>query len=103
MILQVLYYNRLHHRNWRVSTYRDAMGVEVDLVIETETDCLAVEIKSATKLHARMFKSLSKFDSLSQKPFKKIIVYLGQYPQKFDVLGDALPYQMFLEDIIPSL
>lgn len=26
MILQILHYNRLHGKGWRISSYRDAMG-----------------------------------------------------------------------------
>jgi predicted AAA+ superfamily ATPase len=103
LILQVLYHNRLHRLDWRISTYRDAMGVEVDLIIETEANAVAVEIKSASKMQARMFKSLQKFDALTAKPFTKYVVYLGDHVQRFDDLGDALRYRVFLEEVIPSL
>lgn len=79
------------------------MGVEVDLIVETENEALAVEIKSASKMHARMFKPLYKFNALTARSFKKYVVYLGDHVQRFDDLGDALPYRVFLEEVIPSL
>lgn len=103
IILQVLYYNRLHHKNWRISTYRDAMGVEVDLIIETDEHALAVEIKSSSKVHERMFRGLKKFDDLVQAPLKKLVVYTGEFRQRFEMAGDAIPYQIFLDEIVPSL
>jgi predicted AAA+ superfamily ATPase len=103
LTLQVLYHNRVYKGGWRVSTYRDAMGVEVDLVIETENGNLAVEIKSSSKVHARMFKGLCKFDALTDRPFKKYIVYQGEHLQRFEDLGDAVPYRIFLDSVIPGL
>ena len=103
LILQVVYYNRLYKKDWRVSTYRDAMGVEVDLIIETDASALAIEIKSSTKAHARMFKGMAKFKDLAGRPFQNYLVYQGEHTQNFDKLGHAVPYQTFLDQILPSL
>ncbi len=103
LILQVLYYNRLHRKNWKISTYRDAMGVEVDLIIQTQTKSVAVEIKSATRAESKMFKSMQKLSSLTGYHFTPYVVYRGEYEQSFDNLGKALPYQNFLDKIIPAL
>jgi predicted AAA+ superfamily ATPase len=103
LVLQVLYYDRLHKKNWRVSTYRDAMGVEVDLIIETSTNALAIEIKSSTKAHSRMFKGVNKLKELTGCPFQNYVVYQGEHTQNFEDLGCAVPYQTFLDNILPSL
>ena len=103
LILQVLYYNRLHKKNWKISTYRDAMGVEVDLIIQTHTTSVAVEIKYAARAEPRMFKALQQLSSLTGCDFIPYVVYRGEHEQLFDDLGKALPYQVFLEQIIPSL
>jgi predicted AAA+ superfamily ATPase len=108
IILQVIYYNRIYKKNWKISSYRDAMGVEVDLIIESGSVCLAIEIKSSSKVKDKMFKGLNQFeilanDALANRELKKYIIYQGEFEQDFDVLGRALPFQVFLEKIIPSI
>jgi len=103
LILQVLYYQRMYKKNWRVSTYRDAMGVEVDLIIETNSTALAIEIKSGIKAAAKMFKGLNKLEGLAKRPFQNYLVYQGTHNQHFEKLGDAVPYSFFLDEILPSL
>lgn len=102
-ILQIIYYNKLYKMHWKISTYRDAMGVEVDLVIETQEVCLAIEIKSSVKAQEKMFKGLNRFEQISNRRLRKYLVYQGEFEQDFDGLGRAVPYQMFLEKILPAL
>jgi predicted AAA+ superfamily ATPase len=102
-ILQVIYYNRIYKKNWRISSYRDAMGVEVDLIIETATACYAIEIKSAGIIKEKMFKGLNQFEKLTQKTLQKYVVYQGEYEQAFQHQGIATPYNVFLEKLIPQL
>ena len=102
-ILQVIYFNRLYKKGWKISTYRDAMGVEVDLVIETNEVCLAIEIKSSPRAQEKMFKGLNKFEKITKRQFKKYLVYQGEFEQNFDELGYAIPYQIFLERMLPEL
>ena len=103
MVLQILYYNRLHKKGWRISTYRDAFGVEVDLIIETAGRCVAVEIKSSTRAHEKMFKGLLRFEQLSRRDVNRYLVYQGEFEQSFENLGVAVPYRRFLESVIPEL
>lgn len=103
LILQTIYYNRMFQKNWRIRSYRDAMGVEVDLIIETRLRILAVEIKSATIAHPRMFKSLAKFGDISGRQVEKFVVYQGEHLQDFESLGKAIPYRRFLEELLPDL
>lgn len=103
VILQVVYYNRTYKKNWRISTYRDAMGVEVDLIIETNTTALAVEIKSGIKANSKMFKGVNKLADITGRPFQGYLVYQGEHTQKFENLGNAVPYQTFFEQLLPSL
>lgn len=79
------------------------MGVEVDLIIQTHTTSVAVEIKYAARAEPRMFKALQQLSSLTGCDFIPYVVYRGEHEQSFDDLGKALPYQVFLEQIIPSL
>ena len=102
-ILQIIYFDKLYKRGWKISTYRDAMGVEVDLVIETSEVCLAIEIKSSTRAREKMFKGLNRFEQITHRQLKKYLVYQGEFEQNFDGLGHAVPYQKFLEEILPKL
>ena len=103
LILQILYYNRLHKKGWRISTYRDAFGVEVDLVIETAGGCIAVEIKSSTRAQEKMFKGLLRFEQLARRNVNRYLVYQGEFEQSFENLGTAVPYRNFLESVVPEL
>ncbi|MBL4680769.1 MAG: ATP-binding protein [Pseudomonadales bacterium] len=103
LILQVIYYNKLNKKNWRLSSYRDAGGVEVDLIIETQTTLFAIEIKSSQKVKEKMFQGLQKFEKIIGKPAEKILVYQGQFEQYFERHGNALPYQKFLGEFISGL
>jgi len=102
LMSQVIYYDRLYAKQWRISSYRDAAGLEIDLIIETGDRLLAIEIKSATKVHERMFTGLKRFAGLVDRPVELILVYQGEYPQLFEGRGRALPYQHFLTELLPS-
>lgn len=103
IILQVFYFNRIYKKNWKISTYRDAMGVEVDLIIETENYSFAVEIKSSTKVHEKMFRGLQKFEEISGKNWQKLVLYQGDFRQDFAEKGSAMPYLEFLNDVVPKI
>jgi hypothetical protein len=79
------------------------MGVEVDLIIEAEANSLAVEIKSAAKVQAKMFKGLTKFRAITGRSFQSYLVYQGEHTQAFEDLGSAVPYQTFLDQVLPTL
>ena len=103
MILQILYYNRLHRKGWRISSYRDAMGVEVDLVIESRTECIAVEFKSSSRVYEKMFRGLVRFEQIARRKIKSYLVYQGEFEQRFEHLGLAVPYRKFLDTVVPEL
>ena len=103
MILQVIYYNRLHKKGWRISSYRDAMGVEVDLVIETGAECIAVEFKSSSRVHEKMFRGLVRFGQIADREVKRYLVYQGEFEQRFEHLGLAVPYGIFLATVVTGL
>ncbi len=104
MILRILYYKRLHKKGWRISTYRDAFGIEVDLVIETGGGgCVAVEIKSSTRAEEKMFKGLRRFERLAKRNVYRYLVYQGEFEQRFENIGTAVPYRSFLQSVVPAL
>ena len=103
MVLQILYYNRLHRKGWRISSYRDAMGVEVDLVIETGAQCIAVEFKSSVRVYEKMFRGMVRFEQIAKRKVKQYLVYQGEFEQRFEHLGLAVPYGSFLDTVVPEL
>ena len=103
IILQIIYYNKLYRKGWRISTYRDAMGVEVDLIIETKTRCLAIEIKSSSNVRAKMFKGLVRFGEITKREIERYLIYQGDFEQRFENFGLAVPYRKFLEQTVLQL
>ena len=103
LILQTIYYNRLHRKGWRISSYRDAFGVEVDLIIETATQCIAVEVKSSRQARDSMFRGLARFAQIAGRSVTPYVLYQGEFAQRFDNLGAALPYEKFLGEVLPQL
>lgn len=93
----------LHGKGWRISSYRDAMGVEVDLVIETGAECIAVEFKSSTRVYEKMFRGLVRFEQIARRKIKRYLVYQGEFEQRFEHLGLAVPYRKFLDAVVPAL
>ena len=79
------------------------MGVEVDLIIESNSSITVIEIKSATTAKEKMFKGLNRFAEISGKDPDKYVVYRGEFEQNFNLLGSAIPYQKFLGLVLPSL
>lgn len=102
LVLQTVYFARLYQKPWKISAYRDAMGVEVDLIVETDSRIAAIEIKSSAKAHDRMFAGLEKFQKLVKKPVTKHVVYQGDTVQVFEYLGQVSPYRHFLSEVLPS-
>ncbi|MEN8151482.1 MAG: AAA family ATPase [Planctomycetota bacterium] len=97
LILQVLYLDRTRHLGWKISSYRDMSGLEVDLLIETPSTFYAVEIKASRRVHGRMFRNLKRFANLVDRPVESVLVYRGEVAQRFEGAGLALPYGEFLD------
>ncbi len=55
--------------------YRSAGGREIDVVLETEDEVLAVEIKASTKPSGRDIRTLKEF--VSKKPVRRFMFYTG--------------------------
>lgn len=103
LVLQIIYYDKLFARQWRISSYRDAFGVEVDLLIDTGDKLVGIEIKSAVKAHERMFSGLVKLGRLLTRPLESYVIYQGEHVQRFEGAGLAVPYRRFLSQTVPGL
>jgi len=76
------------------------MGVEVDLIIESDKNNYAIEIKSSIKVQEKMFKGLRKFEHISGKKWKKTVLYQGEFKQNFGEHGIAMSYLEFFNETI---
>ena len=77
--------------------------MEVDLIIETATQCIAVEVKSSRQARDSMFRGLARFAQVAGRNVTPYVIYQGEFAQRFDNLGSALPYEMFLGEVLPQL
>jgi predicted AAA+ superfamily ATPase len=86
VILQIVYLNRARRHGWRLSSYRSEAGAEVDLIVDRDSDLLAIEIKATRGVSAVDTRGLQSLESLlgPRRPLQKWIIYRGQRRQKFD-------------------
>ncbi len=96
VLLQCIYLNRMQKHNLRLSTYRDASGVEADLVLQKDSSTLLAEIKSSPKADDQMFSGLRKLEAIVGRPCQKVVIYCGEHAQSFGERESAIPYQSFL-------
>jgi len=97
LILQVLYLNQSLDKQWRLMSYSDDGGIEVDLIIQTANKTMAIEIKTASRLIEKQTRALNRFQSIALDPVEKYLVYQGEEKQLFDDETLALPYGHFLQ------
>lgn len=58
--------------------FRDSNGYEVDLLAPADSSLIAVEIKSASTFSARLLKGLSRFQAITQRPTRPVLIYNGE-------------------------
>lgn len=86
-ILQIAYLNRAKRKGWSLSGYRTEAGAEVDLIIETPSVLVAIEIKHARSVNSTDTRGLKSFAGAvghARKPVLQWIVYRGEQRQRFD-------------------
>lgn len=86
VILQLVYLNDEQRKGWKLSSYRTEGGAEVDLVIDTGDELIAVEIKSgrgASRADTRGFSSLAEVLPRGRR-LRRVILYRGDRRQRFD-------------------
>lgn len=101
--LQCLYYNEVFQKNWKLSYFRTDQGDEVDLIIETQSEIYAIEIKYSKLLKPSMCKGLYFFNKVTKKPVHSYIVYTGEHKQQFETGMLGVNYKYFLEQVLPQI
>lgn len=93
VILQIVYLNRAQRHGWRLSSYRSEAGAEVDLIVERDSEFLAIEIKAGRSVSVVDTRGLQSLQSLlrARKPLRKWIIYRGPRKQKFENGVEAWP------------
>lgn len=99
LILQVIYLNKTYDPGWRISSYRDSRGIEVDLIIETASEFITLEIKSSKRADYKMTKNLYRFEEIAKLKTVKMLIYQGEEKQLLSNDCLALPYTIFLEQL----
>ena len=82
----------------RLSSYRTEHNAEVDLIIERQSDTVALEIKATRNIGASDLTGLASFARFYGKPHRAIIAYQGH--EKLEVEGvEVWPWQKALEEL----
>lgn len=103
IFLQLAAFIHSEKKNWRVSSFRTDAGAEVDWILETGSEYLAIECKWANQASEHDLGGLRVFESFADKPVKKYLVYTGEIRQKFSGSEIALSYRDFLGEILSEI
>lgn len=103
IFLQIMAYKHAFRKSWRMNSFRTDTGAEVDWILETNSKLLAIECKFGKNVSEHDLSGLRAFGRFSSRTIEKYVVYTGLTPQKFSKDETALPYQDFLQNVLPSL
>ncbi len=78
-------------RNPRVYFYRDSQGLECDLLYESGTELIAIEVKAGTNIASDWFKPLHMIEQAIPNVSKKIVVYGGNIAHRRRSQGEYIP------------
>ncbi len=101
-ILQCIYFIRARQLPWHCFAYRTDAGAEVDLVIDTRRSLIAIECKLGRSVGSAQLSGLRSFADVAHRPLRSFVVFCGDRPQRFDGGIEAVPYQQFLLDTLPT-
>jgi predicted AAA+ superfamily ATPase len=82
----------------RLSSYRTEHGAEVDLIIERQSDTVALEIKATRNIGASDLSGLASFAKFYGKPHRAFVAYQGDEKLRINNV-DVWPWQQALQEI----
>jgi len=93
VILQLVYMNDALRKGWRFSSYRSEGGAEVDLIIETADELIAIEIKAGRTVSRADTRGLASLGELVPRGrrLRRWILYRGDRRQRFDNGAEVWP------------
>lgn len=100
MFLQLKAFIAYNKKPWKLSSYRDDQGLEVDLILEIPTKIILLEIKYQSRYRSEFKNNLMKFERLynKKKVIEKRVIYTGKHSLKDDSVL-VQPYETFLGEI----
>jgi uncharacterized protein len=98
---QIFGFNQTVKKGWTLSSFRTSEGHEVDLVVETNSEIIGLEIKSGRTLHERTYRGLNALaqQAGSGKPFKKWVIFQGERELLLEDQTRVMPYLSALEEL----
>lgn len=102
-ILQCLYFIRARRLPWRVTSFRTDAGAEVDLVIDTGEQLLAIECKLGHTIARSDLRGIKSFVRIAGKRVRPFVVFTGARAQRLDDEITAVPYHEFLTEQLVRL
>lgn len=100
ILLEVYRLNRYLEKDWPMFYWRTSQGAEVDLILETEKQLWAIEIKSTNRIRPVNLRGLYNFLG-DYKNAKGICVMAGDRPYEVDGV-ECLPWRDFLQKFFLS-
>lgn len=82
----------------KISSYRTEHGVEVDFILETHHELIAIEVKASKQISASDLRGLKNFQQYYGKPVRSVVLYLGEQEKIIDDV-EILPWMEFFETI----
>lgn len=103
IFLQTIAYVKYNDKKWRISSYRDEYGNEVDLIIETEKHTHAFEIKYSKKYRDDWGKGCSTLANIAKKPVIKNIIFIGSENQRTKDHLFIMNYTYYFQNYLKKL
>lgn len=86
-------------KRWSIFYYRDDKQTEIDVIVETDTKIMAIEIKWSDRYRSTWKQPLETFANQNlKKPVELIILYRGQRKLK-DGQVLVMPFEDFLKSL----
>jgi predicted AAA+ superfamily ATPase len=82
----------------KISSYRTEYGVEVDFIVETHHELIAIEAKASTQVSTSDLRGLKNFREYYGKPMRSVVLYLGLHKKIIDDV-EILPWMEFFRTV----
>lgn len=89
-------------KDYRMSVYRTEAGAEVDFVIESGGDVVAIEVKATKNIHEGDLRGLKSFREFFGKKHKSYVLYLGNRELSFEQV-EVKPFVQGIIEITQGL
>jgi len=99
--LQVIGLVRALKKGWNLSSYRTESGAEVDLVLERDSDIVAIEIKASRNVGPADLRGLQSLEQTvgRYKPVRKRVAALVDRRRRLENRVEVVPYLDLLKDL----